>query len=588
MNKINNRLNGNRFIPVDYEEKTALELIKKVVDKSNEIIEQVNTFESEHNTIKETVNSFDYKVTQYKQEVDKLPTINANAEILDARCGKNTLGDFNRDISSQLDNINIQIDNVEIVLYPNGTDDTSQIQEAMDYCDIYGGTIKLCYGETGVFKVSKILYVGNNTTIKCESGVRITRISDEVKAFIFCKRVQTHGSYGAVSNVTIDGGVWDMHYGNFMGNTLNFIHCSNIIVRNATFIGCRMHTIELNSTNNALVENCIFKEFLYNENNKEVIQIDVAMEGSVGSSGAILDNTPSKNITIKNCKFYSDETYKASCYIGGHSNSDLRYENIKIINNEFHSCSGYSIRMLFTDSCEIIGNKFSYGHGGIYVYNDNKNFKIKDNSFDKLENNAIRLDNLTDNFVVDNNGANTVKAFLLVNHSFNSLEIINNKAKKLTDRFISIANANNNTGEHLLIENNQLREVAVSPINILVPVKNLFINNNIADKTTTGHIIYVLSVCDNVYINNNILNNVNGSGITVYRCKNVFVKNNTIKQSASGDNTKYLINLSSTYTDGINALIKDNDLVGGNTQAIRNDGYSNTYSVNNTFNYNSL
>lgn len=110
MNKINNRLNGNRFIPVDYEEKTALELIKKVVDKSNEIIEQVNTFESEHNTIKETVNSFDYKVTQYKQEVDKLPTINANAEILDARCGKNTLGDFNRDISSQLEHKAKQLD----------------------------------------------------------------------------------------------------------------------------------------------------------------------------------------------------------------------------------------------------------------------------------------------------------------------------------------------------------------------------------------------------------------------------------------------------------------------------------------------
>lgn len=112
MNKINNRFNGNRFIPVDSEEKTALELIKKVVDKSNEVIEQVNTFESEHNAIKEIVNSFDEKVTQYnnevlsyKQEVDKLPTINANAEVLDARCGKATLGEFNRSIISQLETI---------------------------------------------------------------------------------------------------------------------------------------------------------------------------------------------------------------------------------------------------------------------------------------------------------------------------------------------------------------------------------------------------------------------------------------------------------------------------------------------------
>ena len=497
--------------------------------------------------------------------------------------------DLYQKVLGDLGKTNEKLKNIEIVLYPNGVDDTSQIQDAMDYCDIYGGTIKLCYGESGVFKVSNILYIGNNTTIKCEKGVKITRISDNVKAFIFCKRVQTHGGYGAVQNVTIDGGIWDMHYGTFMGNTLNFIHCSDIIVRNATFIGCRMHTIELNSTNNALIENCVFKEFLYNANNKEVIQIDVAMEEAVGSSGAVLDNTPSKNITIKDCKFYSDETYKASCYIGGHSNSDLRYENIKIINNEFNACTGYSIRNIFTDGCEIVGNKFNYGHGGIYVYNDNKNFIIKDNTFIQLENNSIRFDNLIDNFVVDNNITERSKAFLLVNHSFTNLEIINNKARDLTDRFINIANANNNnTGEQLVIENNQFRQVTVSPINVSVAVTNLFISNNIADECTTSHMIYVLAACQNVYITNNVFKNVNASAITVYRCKKVFIKNNTIIQATTGDNTKYLINLSNTYPDGVNALIKDNDLLGNNITPIRSDGYSTAYAINNTFNYNSL
>lgn len=110
MNKIKDRLNGNRFIPVDGEEKTALELIKKVITKSNDVIEQVNIFESEHNSVKETVNSFDKKVelynknvNEYKEFVEKLPEINANAEVLDARCGKNTLGEFNRSISEQLE-----------------------------------------------------------------------------------------------------------------------------------------------------------------------------------------------------------------------------------------------------------------------------------------------------------------------------------------------------------------------------------------------------------------------------------------------------------------------------------------------------
>ena len=144
MNKINNRLNGNRFIPVDSQEKTALELIKKVVEKSNEVIEQVNTFESEHKTIKETVKSFDEKVTQYnnevlsyKQEVDKLPTINANAEVLDARCGKTTLGEFNRSISAQLEQIPKQYATKSEVGSPSTA---NSIEEMIDKAKVYVNT----------------------------------------------------------------------------------------------------------------------------------------------------------------------------------------------------------------------------------------------------------------------------------------------------------------------------------------------------------------------------------------------------------------------------------------------------------------
>ena len=42
-----------------------------------------------------------------KKIKNEITSVNANAEIIDARCGEENLGDFNRKISSQLDNITI-------------------------------------------------------------------------------------------------------------------------------------------------------------------------------------------------------------------------------------------------------------------------------------------------------------------------------------------------------------------------------------------------------------------------------------------------------------------------------------------------
>ena len=72
-----------------------------------------------------------------KKIKDEIISINANAEIIDARCGEENLGDFNRKLSSQLDNIadkqnDILINVKDFGVLGNGTDETEKIQLAFD------------------------------------------------------------------------------------------------------------------------------------------------------------------------------------------------------------------------------------------------------------------------------------------------------------------------------------------------------------------------------------------------------------------------------------------------------------------------
>lgn len=96
-----------------------------------------------------------------KKIKDEIISINANAEIIDARCGEANLGDFNRKISSQLDNMGKELENkkyteinlIDFSKYANiGTDDE-------DWSLAFDEALKTLKGQFGVIKVSKILKI---------------------------------------------------------------------------------------------------------------------------------------------------------------------------------------------------------------------------------------------------------------------------------------------------------------------------------------------------------------------------------------------------------------------------------------------
>lgn len=103
MKKITSKLRGNRFIPSDKEELSALELIKKVVDKVNDCVNKINEYDINIEGNNDKVNNFDEKIEKYIKLVDELPKTNAVAEVVEARKGEKTLGDKIKIIDEQLE-----------------------------------------------------------------------------------------------------------------------------------------------------------------------------------------------------------------------------------------------------------------------------------------------------------------------------------------------------------------------------------------------------------------------------------------------------------------------------------------------------
>lgn len=125
MNKITSKLRGNRFIPSDKEELSALELIKKVVDKVNYGVNKINEYDVAIKDSTNKVNNFDKKIEKYINLVEELPSTNATAEVVEARKGEKTLGDKIKIIDEHLDrratNLQTQVNNIVL-----GADETDE------------------------------------------------------------------------------------------------------------------------------------------------------------------------------------------------------------------------------------------------------------------------------------------------------------------------------------------------------------------------------------------------------------------------------------------------------------------------------
>lgn len=251
-------------------------------------------------------------------------------------------------------------------------DDTSAIQSCLDRLKD-GGTV---YFPDGTYLISACLIFYSNQTLKFSDNAVLLRSAqtEEPARYLLASYSEPDiGGYDGTHNVIISGGIFDGNE-NLSGKItfFNTVHCNNITIKNCRFIhGAQWHYIELNSTSNALVSDCMFDGTSYtsvrNNLTSELIQIDAPAEGAYGPvynyCGELIDfckdGTPCSGIKIDSCIFNCG----GFTAIGHHCNS--AHNNVFITNNIFKGVAGnsensrgYITFMELVDKVEISGNAF--------------------------------------------------------------------------------------------------------------------------------------------------------------------------------------------------------------------------------------
>ena len=233
-------------------------------------------------------------------------------------------------------------------VFADGThDDTKALQECIDKVKD-GGTV---YFPDGIYLVSASLIFYSNQIFKLSDNAVILRNKDSepVTRYLLASYSEPAWcGYEGTHDVIISGGIFDGNKNTTEKSTLlNTVHCRNIRIENCRFRHCSTwHMIEINSTENAVVENCVFDGPTYTfvpENLlNEEIQLDLARDGSYGPvyncDGALIDfckdDTVCRNITIRN------NIFKCAGFPGIGHHGDCGHHNILIENNIFDGTSG--------------------------------------------------------------------------------------------------------------------------------------------------------------------------------------------------------------------------------------------------------
>lgn len=288
-------------------------------------------------------------------------------------------------------------------VYADGIhDDTKALQECIDKLK-NGGTV---YFPNGIYLVSASLIFYSNQIFKLSDKAVIRRNdkSEPITKYLLASYSESEwGGYEGSHDVVISGGIFDGNENLDEKTTLvNTVHCKNIVIENCRFIHCaHWHCIEINSTENAIVQNCVFDgptytavgHKLYNEQ----VQLDLACDGFYGPvyncDGKLIDfkadGTVCRNITIKN------NIFKCDGFPGIGHHSDCDHHNIVIENNIFDGPSdregksrGYIFFRPLVYNLTVKNNVFiapeetgSLGYGIIHENPDKTALKTENNIF---------------------------------------------------------------------------------------------------------------------------------------------------------------------------------------------------------------
>lgn len=229
----------------------------------------------------------------------------------------------------------------------------------------------------GKYRLDRTLYVHSNTTIK--AGEKAVFEKQKINgAMLEGKITNDKGGYDTVTNINIEGGVWDskpvIGSKNEGTETFRFIHASNIHIMNAEFsnVPVGSHLIVFAGVADSMIENCVFHGYgngsVKNPEPKEAIQLDIPHNSEIVPTlqEAVVkwNDLPCKNIIIRGCEFYD-----YSRAIGSHiAVQGVYHEGIVIDNNTIRDMDEVAIKLYNYKDTTISNNKITGGAEAILVY----------------------------------------------------------------------------------------------------------------------------------------------------------------------------------------------------------------------------
>lgn len=222
----------------------------------------------------------------------------------------------------------------------DSTNNTAALQAALDAAA--GGTLVI---PPGIYRCNATLRVRANTRI-VGYGATIKRITHTASMLVNFDAGDTSTTgYNGAGNIVIEGLTVDGNSAPTPGGLILLIHSHDIALRDMTFLTCTVfHHLELNSTRDALVENCRFLGYIPDTTNtyqtrREAIQVD---HGNASQGGAA-DGTVSVNVTVRDCYFGPDHRGNGgpTICVGTHTTPPSGYyRNIQVLN-----CVGEDLRL---------------------------------------------------------------------------------------------------------------------------------------------------------------------------------------------------------------------------------------------------
>ncbi|MFF7365609.1 right-handed parallel beta-helix repeat-containing protein [Streptomyces sp. NPDC008125] len=253
------------------------------------------------------------------------------------------------------------------------TDDAPAIQAVLDAAYAAGGGIVLIPGGR-TYGVGTFLVIRARTTVWAY-GATIRTINPTRGCVRNFAPDDVFNGYEGHSNITVLGGTWDGNaykaadgtgIGTGTTNIMTFIHCANVIVKDAVFRDTTgAHALEINAVSGCRVEACRFEGFVDNTADQsrvtsEFVEIDIARSGN--SAIGAWDGTACRDVTFERCYFGpSARLPAAGRAIGSHGiTAGSWYDRITVRDCEIYGTTAdCGIRAYYWRDSHLSGNTIS-------------------------------------------------------------------------------------------------------------------------------------------------------------------------------------------------------------------------------------